>query len=209
MSISIQAETDVYESLTIDQAAADQLFFGARSANSISDEPVTDEVLDAIYEAMKMGPTMMNNQPMRITWIKSSEARHEAIAVTMAGSNAAKALSAPALAVLSFDIDWHEEFEKFFPHAPERKEMFQDASVRTTVDSNNAWLQAGYFVMAVRAVGLAAGPMGGFDSEDVDAMNNADNNHRSFLIVNVGKPGENPWFDRLPRRDAQLATRSV
>lgn len=121
--MSIQVETNHYESLTISQDAADQLFFDARSANSFSDEPVSDEVLDAIYEATKMGPTMMNNQPLRITWIKSEQAR-QAIAGSMAGRNAEKALSAPALAVLSFDTEWHEEFENFFPHAPERKEMF-------------------------------------------------------------------------------------
>ncbi|MCG3056642.1 nitroreductase family protein, partial [Escherichia coli] len=86
-------------------AAMDQLFFEARSANSFSGEPVSDETLEAIYDAMKMGPTLMNNQPLRISWIKSDEARN-AIAATMSGSNAAKALAAPALAVLSFDPEW-------------------------------------------------------------------------------------------------------
>ena len=42
-----------------------------------------------------------------------------------------------------------------------------------------------------------------------DQAINADNNHKSFLIVNVGKPGENPWFDRLPRHSSELATRSI
>lgn len=206
--MSVQAETNPYESLAIDREAADQLFFEARSANSFSAEPVSDETLETIYAAMKMGPTMMNNQPLRITWIKSEEAR-QAIAGTMAGSNAEKALSAPALAVLSFDTDWHEEFENFFPHAAERKDMFQDLGVRTAVGNNNAWLQAGYFIMAVRAVGLAAGPMGGFDSKAVDGIINAENGHQSFLIVNIGKPGENPWHGRLPRHSAELATRSI
>lgn len=206
--MTVQTETNVYDALTISPEAADQLFFEARSANSFSDEPVSDETLDAIYQAMKMGPTLMNNQPLRITWIKSEEAR-QAIAGTMSGTNAQKALSAPALAVLSFDTEWHEEFENFFPHAPERKAMFENEGVRTAIGNNNAWLQAGYFIMAVRAVGLAAGPMGGFDAKAVDAAINAENTHKSFLVVNVGKPGENPWFDRLPRHSAQLATRSI
>ncbi len=206
--MTVQTESNVYEALTIDPASADQLFFEARSANSFSDEPVSDETLEAIYETMKMGPTLMNNQPLRITWVKSEEAR-QTIAGTMSGTNAQKALTAPALAVLSFDTEWHEEFENFFPHAPERKAMFENAEVRTAVGNNNAWLQAGYFIMAVRAVGLAAGPMGGFDSKAVDQAINAENNQKSFLIVNVGKPGENPWFDRLPRHDSELATRSI
>ena len=87
--------------------------------------------------------------------------------------------------------------------------MFENSDVRTAVGNNNAWLQAGYFIMAVRAVGLAAGPMGGFDKAAVDQIINADNNHKSFLVVNVGKPGENPWFDRLPRHASELATRSI
>lgn len=206
--MSVQTETQPYEMLSINSDAADQLFFEARSANSFSDEPVSDDVLDAIYDTMKMGPTLMNNQPLRITWVKSAEARQK-VSETMAGTNAQKALTAPALAILSFDTEWHEEFPSFFPHAPERKAMFEDQGARTAIGNNNAWLQAGYFIMAVRAVGLAAGPMGGFDAAAVDAVVNADGRNKSFLIVNVGKPGADAWFGRLPRHDAQFATRSI
>ena len=196
------------DAFTLSPEVMDQLFFEARSANSFSEEPVSDQVLDAIYQATKMGPTLMNNQPLRISWIKSDEARR-AVASTMAGPNAAKALAAPALAVLSFDPDWHEEFEFFFPHAAERKAMFEEPGMRAAVGGNNAWLQAGYFMMAVRAAGLAVGPMGGFDSAALDEAINAETGHKSFLIVNVGKPGPNPWFDRLPRHDADFAVRSL
>lgn len=206
--MSVQTETQPYEMLSINSDAADQLFFEARSANAFSDEPVSDEVLDAIYNTMKMGPTLMNNQPLRITWVKSAEARQK-VSETMAGTNAQKALTAPALAILSFDTEWHEEFPSFFPHAPERKAMFEDQGARTAIGNNNAWLQAGYFIMAVRAVGLAAGPMAGFDAVAVDAVVNADGRNKSFLIVNVGKPGAGAWFGRLPRHDAQFATRSI
>ncbi|MGP5689897.1 malonic semialdehyde reductase [Glutamicibacter ardleyensis] len=206
--MSVQTETQPYEMLSINSDAADQLFFEARSANAFSDEPVSDEVLDAIYDTMKMGPTLMNNQPLRITWVKSAEARQK-VSEAMAGTNAQKALTAPALAILSFDTEWHEEFPSFFPHAPERKAMFEDQGARTAIGNNNAWLQAGYFIMAVRAVGLAAGPMAGFDAAAVDAVVNADGRNKSFLIVNVGKPGADAWFGRLPRHDAQFATRSI
>ncbi|MGP5046354.1 malonic semialdehyde reductase [Glutamicibacter sp. BW77] len=206
--MSVQTETQPYEMLSINSDAADQLFFEARSANAFSDEPVSDEVLDAIYDTMKMGPTLMNNQPLRITWVKSAEARQK-VSETMAGTNAQKALTAPALAILSFDTEWHEEFPSFFPHAPERKAMFEDQGARTAIGNNNAWLQAGYFIMAVRAVGLAAGPMAGFDAAAIDAVVNADGRNKSFLIVNVGKPGADAWFGRLPRHDAQFATRSI
>ena len=203
-----QLTASASEAFVLAPEVMDQLFFEARSANSFSDEPVADETLDAIYEATRMGPTLMNNQPLRIAWIKSEGARR-AVAATMSGSNAAKALAAPALAVLSFDPEWHETFEYFFPHAAERKAMFEESTMRSSVGSNNAWLQAGYFMMAVRAAGLAVGPMGGFDHAALDAAINAETGYKSFLIVNIGKPGENAWFQRLPRHEADFAVRSL
>lgn len=207
--MSVETAATVYEQLSIDADSADKLFLGARTANTFSDEAVSDQTLEAIYELTKMGPTMMNNQPLRITWVKSAEAREAVVAQMMEG-NRAKSLAAPALAVLSYDADWHEQFPVFFPHAPERKAMFdEDGAMRAEVAKNNAWMQAGYFIMAVRAAGLHAGPMGGFNAAGVDTVINADTARHAFLVVNVGTPGENPWFDRLPRLDIDMATTSI
>ncbi|MGM0931311.1 MAG: malonic semialdehyde reductase [Actinomycetota bacterium] len=203
------ANVNLQNQLSVDREAANQLFLEARTANTFSTEPVTDEQLAAIYELAKMGPTLMNNQPLRITWVRSAEAR-EKLGARMAEGNRAKTLTAPMVAVLSYDTDWHEHFETFFPHAPERKEMFDDnAEMRAEVAKNNAWLQAGYFIMAVRAVGLHAGPMGAFDAAGIDEDFNAGTSHRTFMVVNVGTPGEDPWFPRLPRLDAEVAVQTV
>ncbi len=43
--------------------------------------------------------------------------------------------------------------------------------------------------------------MAGFDSAGVDAEFFPDRRYRSILVVNIGHPGENPWFGRLPRLD--------
>lgn len=207
--MSLEATETVYSNLAIDSETADKLFFEARTANTFSEDPVSDEALETIYELTKMGPTMMNNQPLRITWIKSQEARETVVAHMLEG-NRAKSLTAPALAVLSYDANWHEQFSEFFPHAPERKAMFDDDAVmRAEIAKNNAWMQAGYFIVAVRAAGLAAGPMGGFNPAGVDTVVNEGKAHHSFLIVNVGTPGENPWFDRLPRLGTEIATNSI
>src|SRR4051794_17531819 len=174
--------------LSVDREAADKLFLEARTANTFSIEPVSDEQLAAIYELAKMGPTMMNNQPLRITWVRSEEAR-EKLAARMAEGNREKTRTAPMVAVLSYDADWHEHFGTFFPHAPERKEMFDgNAGMRAEIAKNNAWLQSGYFIMAVRAVGLHAGPMGAFDAAGIDEDFNAGTANRTFMVVNVGTP---------------------
>lgn len=201
--------TNVDAESILDSAALDALFREARTANTFSDEPVEDSTLEAIYELTKMGPTMMNNQPLRITWVKSPEAREAVVAHMMEG-NRAKSLTAPALAVLSYDANWHEQFPEFFPHAPERKAMFDDDAVsRAEIAKNNAWLQAGYFIMAVRAAGLHAGPMGGIDAAGIDSVINQGTAHHTFMVINVGTPGENPWFDRLPRLSPEIATKSI
>ncbi|MFL4477344.1 malonic semialdehyde reductase [Paeniglutamicibacter sp. ORCA_105] len=207
--MSVETAATVYEQLSIDADTADKLFLEARTANTFSDDAVSDQTLEAIYELTKMGPTMMNNQPLRITWVKSAEAR-EAVVAQMMEANRPKSLAAPALAVLSYDANWHEQFPVFFPHAAERKAMFDDdAAMRAEVAKNNAWMQAGYFIMAVRAAGLHAGPMGGFNAAGVDTVINAETANHAFLIVNVGTPGENAWFDRLPRLDIDMATNSI
>lgn len=202
---------DLDQELAIDAATADALFFEARTANTFSDEPVSEETARAIYELAKMGPTMMNNQPLRITWVRSAEAREKLVA-RMAEGNRAKTQSAPLVAVLSFDTAWHEHFPTFLPHAPERKAMFDGedrASSRVHVGNSNAHLQAGYFIMAVRAVGLAAGPMGGFDAAGIDEDFHAGTTQQTFMVVNIGKPGESAWHPRLPRLDYDVATSTI
>ena len=62
-------------------------------------------------------------------------------------------------------------------------------------------LQAGYFLLAVRAHGLAAGPMAGFDAAGLDAEFFPEGRWTSVLVVNIGHPGPDPWFGRLPRLD--------
>jgi len=65
----------------------------------------------------------------------------------------------------------------------------------------NGTLQVAYFILAVRAAGLAAGPMTGYDAEALNREFFPDGEHRVLTVVNIGKPGESAWMDRLPRLD--------
>lgn len=208
VSIDSTTENQATE-YVLDGDALDLFFREARTANTFTDEMVTDEQLRAIYELTKFGPTAMNIQPLRITWVRSAEAR-ERLVRHMAEGNRAKTAAAPMVAVLSYDTEWHEQFPVFFPHAAERKAMFDGQDeLRAVMGSNNGHMQAAYFIMAVRAVGLAAGPMGGFDAAGIDAEFHAGHNRRTFMVVNIGKPGENAWHPRLPRLDYDFVTATV
>src|SRR3954464_7971963 len=114
--------------------------------------------------------------------------------------NRAKTASAPAVAVLAVDLDFHEHIPTIFPMRPELKDFFgADAAMRETSGRFSAGLQIGYFLLAVRALGLYAGPMAGFDQAGVDQEFFPDGRFKSLLVVNIGHPGENPWYPRLPR----------
>ncbi|MGA3525081.1 malonic semialdehyde reductase [Melissospora conviva] len=187
--------------ITLHPEAQAQLFSDARTANSFTDEPVTDEQLRAIYELAKFPPTAANTQPLRILFVRPGEGR-ERLVRHMSEGNQAKTGSAPMVAVLAADADFHEFIPKVFPIRPEMRDHFAgDPEGREQMARFNAALQIGYFLLAVRAAGLAAGPMAGFDAAGVDKEFFADRNWKSLLVVNIGKPGENAWFDRLPRLD--------
>ena len=59
----------------LDDAALDQLFNEARSYNAWLEGDVSDEQIRAIYDLMKMAPTSANQQPARLVWCKSAEAK--------------------------------------------------------------------------------------------------------------------------------------
>ena len=193
--------------LVLDDESQRLLFTNARTANTFSDDPVDDEQLAAIYDLMKWAPTGGNTQPLRILFIRSSEAKERLIAHLNEG-NRDKTRSAPVVAVLAADTSFHEHLGRLFPQRPEMKDYFAaDDALRERQAKFNATLQAGYFLLAVRAMGLAAGPMGGFDAAGIDEEFFADGTWSSILVVNIGRPGPRAWRDRLPRLDYHEAVR--
>jgi 3-hydroxypropanoate dehydrogenase len=186
------------DTLALSAEAQDLLFREARTANAFTDEPVSPETVRAIYDLVKYGPTSMNNQPLRVALVESDGAR-EQLLKHMAEGNREKTARAPLVAVLAADTEFHESLPKVFPHFPQAKELFADAAGREQVARLNASLQIGYFLLGVRAAGLAAGPMSGFDAEGLDADLFADRPWKSLVVVNIGRPAENAWAERLPR----------
>lgn len=176
----------------------DLLFREARTANAFTDELVTDEQVQAVYDLVQYGPSAMNAQPLRIVLIRSAEAKARVLPHLSEG-NRAKTSTAPLVAVLAYDVDFHEHLATVFPHFPGAKGVFADEGRRHRTGRDNAFLQAGYFLLGVRAAGLAAGPMGGFDAAALDAELFPDGRRRSIMVVNLGRPGPGAWFDRLPR----------
>lgn len=184
----------------LDKPSRDLLFHGARSANTFTDEPVSDEQLHAVYDLVKWGPTSMNIQPLRLLAVRSPEAR-ATLVDAMSDGNKAKTAAAPLVLIVAADGDFHETLSEVFPHLPQAKTFFPDPVARAETAKLNASLQLGYLIVGIRAEGLAAGPMTGADFLAIDAAFFAGTSRKSFAVVNVGHPGVDAWFARSPRLD--------
>lgn len=185
----------------LDEAGRALLFTEARTANTFSDEPVTDDELSAIWELAKWAPTSANLQPLRVLYVTSPEARARLVD-HMSEGNKAKTLTAPAVAVLALDSRFHEHVPTVMPFMPQLHDVFEkNDEARVNSAKLNSALQAGYFVLAVRAQGLAAGPMSGFDAAAFDADFFPEGRLHAFMVVNIGHPGEGAFRDRMPRLD--------
>lgn len=124
--------------------------------------------------------------------------------------NQAKTASAPLVAILSYDTDWAGKWDNFLPGYNAPKAMYDaDPALAAATGNNNAHLQAGYFILAVRSLGFAAGPMTGADFAAIDAAFFPACDQKSFLVVNIGLPGEEAWGEAKPKFSYGEAVRTV
>ncbi|MEZ5185162.1 MAG: malonic semialdehyde reductase [Candidatus Nanopelagicales bacterium] len=190
--------------MTLTTDTVDHVFADAHTAYTFTTESVPDDALRDIYESVKWAPTAMNSQPLRISFVRSADAR-STLEPHVSPGNLVKVRSAPVTAILAYDRDWHEHLSALMPFATDPQLAWQDRERRVDVARLNAAIQAGYFILAVRAHGLAAGPMGGFDRAGLDAAFFPDGRWRSLLLVNIGHPGPESFRPRMPRLDFEQA----
>jgi 3-hydroxypropanoate dehydrogenase len=183
----------------ISDAALDQLFRSARSQNGWLATPVTDTQLQAVYDLVKMGPTSANQQPMRIKFLRTPEAK-ERLKPFLSEGNRDKTMAAPVVAVIGYDLEFYQHMPRLFPHNQTAKSWFEGKpEVIQTNAMRNGSLQGGYFILAARAVGLDCGPMTGFDFAGVDAAFWAGTAVKTNFICSLGHGDPAKVFARSPR----------
>lgn len=201
--------TRQFHDVRLDDNALDQIFREARSYNGWLDKPVSDEQIRAIHDLMKMGPTSANMQPARIVWAKSVEAR-EKLAQCAIETNRAKIRGAPVVAIIGYDLDFHEELPWLFPHTDAKSWFEGDEEARAEHALRNSSLQGAYLMIAARAIGLDCGPMSGFDPKAVEAAFFADQPRwRVNFICAIGYGDPSSIFERHPRPDFDRFNRIV
>jgi 3-hydroxypropanoate dehydrogenase len=121
---------------------------------------VSDPIIEALWELAKLPPTSTGAYPARIVFIRSPEAKQELLPALAADDRAAAA-AAPVIAVLGYEGT-----------APE---ALRDGSV-----------QAGYLILAARALGLDCTPLALTDPGRVDRKFFVDGRIKSSFVCNLG-----------------------
>lgn len=181
------------------EVVLERLFKQARSQNGWRSDPVSEAELREAYEIAQWGPTSMNAQPMRLVFLRSQDAK-ERLLPALAPTNVGKVMTAPVVAIIAYDTEFFTQLPKTFPHNPNASGYFtaNPATIEPTAFRNGS-LQAAYFMLALRAVGLDVGPMSGFDPGKVNAEFFSDSTWRVNMICGIGHGDPAKLFDRSPR----------
>lgn len=186
-----------------------EIFETSRTWYKFSDREVTDEILHKIYDLTKMGPTSANCQPLRIIFIKSREAKSKLIPMLMEG-NRAKSESASVIALFAYDEKFYKNMPELFPHAPSMSSMFESNSDLTYITAlRNSSLQAAYFIIAARSLGVDCGPMSGFNAELINAEFFSNTDYKVNFICNLGYRADGENYPRLKRLDFDYSCKVI
>ena len=178
--------------------ALDTLFRAARSRYRWIAEPVGDDVLRALYDLMRFGPTSANSSPARILFLRTVDAK-ERLRPALSAGNVDKAMSAQVVAVVAHDPEFYEQLPRLYPQGDARAWFAGNALLAEETAVRNSTLQGGYLILAARAVGLDVGPMSGFDRDRVDAVFMAGRGWRSNFLACLGHADDTAEHDRAPR----------
>lgn len=182
----------------IDASSLATLFTDARTHNAWQKTEVPDSVLRELVELMRWAPTSANMSPARIVFVKSEAAKAKLKPLLMEG-NVEKTMAAPATAIIGYDLKFYEHLPKLFPHADARSWFVGNDEFIKISAFRNGSLQAGYFILAARALGLDCGPMSGFDNAGVDAAFFPGTDVKSNILVNLGHGDPKGLYPRSPR----------
>jgi 3-hydroxypropanoate dehydrogenase len=184
--------------IPLNDPALDTLFRTARSHNAWLSKPVTRDQLKAIYDLGKWGPTSANSFPLRVVFICSADAKARLVPLVAEG-NREKVKSAPVTAIFAHDTRFYDWLPRLFPHKDMRPGFAENLTLSEVTAFRNGSLQAAYFMIAARAMGLDCGPMSGFDNAKVDEAFFPTGQFKSNFICALGHGDPAGLYARSPR----------
>lgn len=182
----------------LDSQALSQLFGEARTFSHWQDRPVSDAQLERLYSLVRLGPTAVNSCPARFVFVRTAEGKQK-LAPCLSKGNLDKTMAAPVTVIVAYDEAFPDTLPELFPHADARSWYAGKPDLIAENALRNSSLQAGYLILAARALGLDCGPMSGFDAAALDAAFFAGTSWKSNLLINLGYGARDTLHDRLPR----------
>jgi 3-hydroxypropanoate dehydrogenase len=182
----------------LDSDAFGLLFRDARTFSYWQDRDVESDLLKQAWDLAVLGPTSGNCEPMRITFV-TSDAAKERLKPCLSEGNVRQTMSAPVTAIIAQDMEFYEKLPTLYPHTDARSWFAGKEDVIKATAFRNSSLQAGYFIMALRGLGLDCGPMSGFDPAKLDAEFFAGTAVKSNFLLNIGYGNRDKLHSRSPR----------
>ncbi|RDL48786.1 putative malonic semialdehyde reductase RutE [Ensifer sp. M14] len=181
-----------------DTGLLERMFTQARSQNGWLDRPVPNALIEQIHDLARLAPTSMNCSPLRITYLVTTEAK-DRLRPALAAGNVEKMMTCPVVAIFATDFAFAERLPFLFPHTDGKGFFERNPHLVEDTAFRNATLQAGYYMLAARALGLDCGPISGFDAKAVDAIFFEHTQLRSNFICGLGHGDPSKLFARHPR----------
>jgi 3-hydroxypropanoate dehydrogenase len=204
MQTTVEARNLNANEAAITEEALDKLFRGARTHSAWLPRPVPVELLRKTYELARMGPTSANGSPARFVFLTTPSAKAR-LQPALAPGNVEKTMAAPATVIIAWDTEFHDKLPRLFPQYDMRSYFVGNQALIHETAFRNSSLQAAYFILAARALGLDCGPMSGFDADKVNAEFFPDGKWKINLLCNIGYGDESKLFARNPRLDFEEA----
>ena len=144
-----------------------------------------EDLLLRLYDLVKFAPTESNFCPMRLTFVTSQNGFDRVIEAAAPG-NKDKIRSAPVVVIVAHDLEFSQHIPQLAPHMDAEAFAKNPVNVLATKAVHNTWMQAGYLIMAARALGLDCGPMLGFDAEKINTSFYENSTWRASMLINLG-----------------------
>lgn len=191
--------------MALDDTTLDALFCKARTYASFSNEPITDEVVTKLYDLAKMGPTSANTSPARFLFIRTAEGK-ASLKPCLSAGNIEPVMAAPLTVVVASDPQFYLKLPELYPGTEIKSWFSGNPDLAEETAMRNSSLQGAYLLLAARALGLATGPMSGFDRAKLDRAFFTQKGWKSNFLINLGYPSPDhelpPRLPRLPFSEA-------
>lgn len=184
----------------------DQMFTFGRTHSHWLDRPVDPALLRQAWDMAALGPSSANCQPMRVHFVVGAEAK-EKLRPALAPGNVDKTMAAPVTAIIGQDMAFYDHLPVLFPQVDARSWFAGNDTLIAATAMRNSSLQAGYFILALRALGLDCGPMSGFDPAAVDAAFFGGTTIAVNFLLNIGYGDATKLHPRNPRLGFDQACR--